>query len=178
MNETTPVPETSTDGAKTGFDIHEILKILPHRYPLLLIDRVLELKRKERIVAIKNVTINEPFFMGHFPGLPIMPGVLIVEAIAQAGGCLLLTEVPDRNNKVMVFTGIERAKFRRPVSPGDQLRLEVELKGWREVPGMTAAKMQGYAYVGGKKVAEAVVSCQLIDSSRGRAASESDDAEG
>ena len=172
MNESSPVPDPSSNGAKTGYDIHEIFKILPHRYPFLLIDRVLELKRKERIVAIKNVTINEPFFMGHFPGLPIMPGVLIVEAIAQAGGALLLTEVADRSEKVMVFTGIERAKFRRPVGPGDQLRLEVELKGWREVPGMTAAKMQGYAFVGGKKVAEAIVSCQLIDSSRGRASND------
>jgi len=177
MNESSPVPEASSNGAKSGYDIHEILKILPHRYPFLLIDRVLELKRKERIVAIKNVTINEPFFMGHFPGLPIMPGVLIVEAIAQAGGALLLTEVPDRTEKVMVFTGIERAKFRRPVGPGDQLRLEVELKGWREIPGMTAAKMQGYAFVGAKKVAEAIVSCQLIDSSRGRAANDDGDAE-
>ena len=153
---------------KTGLDIHEILKILPHRYPLLLIDRVLELKRKESIVAIKNVTINEPFFNGHFPGLPIMPGVLIVEAIAQAGGALLLTEVEDRNDKVMVFTGIDRAKFRRPVSPGDQLRIEVEVKGWRAIPRMIAAKMHGVAYVAGKRVAEATVSCQLIDSSRGR----------
>jgi 3-hydroxyacyl-[acyl-carrier-protein] dehydratase len=169
MNESSPVPETSPGVTKTALDIHDILKILPHRYPFLLIDRVLELKRKERIVAIKNVTINEPFFVGHFPGLPIMPGVLIVEAIAQAGGALLLTEVEDRSDKVMVFTGIERAKFRRPVSPGDQLRLEVEVKGWRSVPGMTAAKMQGYAYVGERRVAEATVSCQLIDSSRGRA---------
>ena len=174
MTESTPVtdasPESTPESTKSGLDIHEILKILPHRYPFLLIDRVLELKRKERIVAIKNVTINEPFFNGHFPGLPIMPGVLIVEAIAQAGGALLLTEVEDRSNKVMVFTGIERARFRRPVSPGDQLRLEVELKGWREVPGMVAAKMQGYAFVAGKRVAEAVVSCQLIDSTRGRGA--------
>lgn len=170
MNENSP--ESSGASPKTGFDIHEILKILPHRYPLLLIDRVLELKRKERIVAIKNVTINEPFFIGHFPGLPIMPGVLIVEAIAQAGGALLLTEVEDRSDKVMVFTGIERAKFRKPVGPGDQLRLEVQLKGWREVPGMTAAKMQGYAFVGERKVAEAIVSCQLIHSSRGRGAND------
>jgi 3-hydroxyacyl-[acyl-carrier-protein] dehydratase len=164
---------------KTVLDIHDILKILPHRYPFLLIDRVLDLKRKERIVAIKNVTVNEPFFMGHFPGLPIMPGVLIVEAIAQAGGALLLTEVEDRADKIMVFTGIERARFRRPVSPGDQLRLEVEVKGWRSVPGMTAAKMQGYAYVGEKRVAEAAVSCQLIDSARGRGSSdeEGNDAE-
>jgi 3-hydroxyacyl-[acyl-carrier-protein] dehydratase len=170
MTESSPVPEVSPDSSKPVLDIHDILKILPHRYPLLLIDRVVELKRKQRIVAIKNVTINEPFFIGHFPGLPIMPGVLIVEAIAQAGGALLLTEVEDRSDKVMVFTGIERAKFRKPVSPGDQLRLEVELKGWREVPGMTAAKMQGYAFVGERKVAEAIVSCQLVHASRGRGA--------
>jgi len=97
-----------------------------------------------------------------------MPGVLIVEAIAQAGGALLLTEVEDRADKVMVFTGIERAKFRRPVSPGDQLRIEVEVKGWRAIPRMIAVKMHGIAYVDGKRVAEATVSCQLIDSSRGR----------
>jgi 3-hydroxyacyl-[acyl-carrier-protein] dehydratase len=167
MTETSP-PESEAGAPKAALDIHDILKILPHRYPLLLIDRVLELKRKERIVAIKNVTINEPFFNGHFPGLPIMPGVLIVEAIAQAGGALLLTEVEDRTNKVMVFTGIERAKFRRPVSPGDQIRIEVEVKGWRAVPRMIAVKMHGVASVAGKKVAEATVSCQLIDSSRGR----------
>ncbi|HUC28876.1 MAG TPA: 3-hydroxyacyl-ACP dehydratase FabZ [Candidatus Acidoferrum sp.] len=173
MSESTPAgTETSPSGAKTVLDIHDILKILPHRYPFLLIDRVLELQRKERIVAIKNVTVNEPFFVGHFPHLPIMPGVLIVEAIAQAGGALLLTEVEDRTDKIMVFTGIDRARFRRPVSPGDQLRLEVEVKGWRSVPGMTAAKMQGYAYVGEKRVAEAGVSCQLIDSARGRGSAE------
>lgn len=167
MIETTP-PEDNSPPPKIALDIHDILKILPHRYPFLLIDRVLELKRKESIIAIKNVTINEPFFNGHFPGLPIMPGVLIVEAIAQAGGALLLTEVEDRNDKVMVFTGIERAKFRRPVSPGDQLRIEVEVKNWRVIPRMTAAKMHGVAFVAGKRVAEATVSCQLIDSSRGR----------
>src|SRR5438046_7526947 len=160
---------------KTTLDINEICRILPHRFPFLMIDRVIDLKHKERIVAIKNVSIDEPFFAGHFPGLPIMPGVLIVEAIAQAGGALLLTEVEARDQKLMVFTGIERAKFRRPVSPGDQLRLEVEVKGWRSVPGVTAAKMQGYAFVGERRVAEAAVSCQLIDSSRGRASSDSVD---
>jgi 3-hydroxyacyl-[acyl-carrier-protein] dehydratase len=168
---TAPVSEAE----KISLDIHEILKILPHRYPLLLIDRVLELKRKERIIAIKNVTINEPFFNGHFPGLPIMPGVLIVEAIAQAGGALLLTEVEDRENKVMVFTGIDRARFRRPVGPGDQVRIEVEVLGWKVMAHMTAAKMQGTATVNGKKVADAVVSCQLIDSSRGRSGNSDDD---
>src|SRR5450432_2233808 len=164
MTESThPVTEAPPPEAKIALDIHDILRILPHRYPFLLIDRVLDLQRKERIVAIKNVTINEPFFAGHFPGLPIMPGVLIVEAIAQAGGALLLTEVEDRENKLIVFTGIERARFRRPVSPGDQLRLEVEVKSWHPTARSIAVRMEGAAYVGGKRVAEATVTCQLID---------------
>jgi len=155
-------------------DIQDILRILPHRHPFLLIDRVIDLTRKERIVAIKNVTINEPFFQGHFPGLPIMPGVLIVEAIAQAGGGLLLTEIPDREQRLMVFTGIEKARFRRPVVPGDQLRLEVPVKAWRDTPGLNAVRMEGIAYVGDKKVAEAIVTCQLVDPSRGRSSSPSE----
>ena len=110
------------------------------------------------------VTINEPFFAGHFPNLPIMPGVLIVEAIAQAGGALLLTEVEDRADKLMVFTGIERARFRRPVVPGDQLRIEVEVKAWR----VSAVRMEGKVFVGDKRVAEATVTCQLVDRSRTR----------
>jgi 3-hydroxyacyl-[acyl-carrier-protein] dehydratase len=144
------------------YDIHDIMRILPHRYPMLLIDRVLDLTRKQRIVAIKNVTINEPFFAGHFPGAPIMPGVLIVEAIAQAGGALLLTEVPDRDDKLMVFTGIEKAKFRRQVVPGDQVRIEVEVLAWREGSGRKAVRMQGIASVDGKRAAEAIVTCQLV----------------
>jgi 3-hydroxyacyl-[acyl-carrier-protein] dehydratase len=158
-----------TDSAQpTTLDINDIFRILPHRYPFLLIDRVIEIARKQRIVAIKNVTINEPFFAGHFPNMPIMPGVLIVEAIAQAGGALLLTEVENREDKLIMFTGIERAKFRRPVVPGDQLRIEVELKAWRAVENMIAVRMEGIAYVNGQRVAEASVKCQLVDSSRGR----------
>ena len=143
---------------KTSLDVVEIQRILPHRYPFLLIDRVTDLTRKQRIVALKNVTINEPFFAGHFPGYPIMPGVLIVEALAQAGGALLLTEVADRDGKLMVFTGIERAKFRKPVVPGDQLRLEVEVLVWRQ----NAVRMQGKAFVGDKLCCEAVITCQLV----------------
>jgi 3-hydroxyacyl-[acyl-carrier-protein] dehydratase len=171
---TTEVPAL---GSKTSLDINDIFRILPHRYPFLLIDRVVELVRRQRIVAIKNVTINEPFFAGHFPNLPIMPGVLIVEAMAQAGGALLLTEVEDRSDKLIMFTGIERAKFRRPVVPGDQLRLEVELKAWRAVDSMIAVRMEGIAYVDGQRVAEASVKCQLVDSSRGRRAVSDEGAE-
>jgi 3-hydroxyacyl-[acyl-carrier-protein] dehydratase len=143
-------------------DVNQIMAILPHRYPFLLIDRVLEITPKQRIVAIKNVTINEPFFAGHFPGYPIMPGVLIVEAMAQAGGALLLTEIPDRADKLMVFTGIEEAKFRRPVTPGDQVRFEVDVLQWRS----RAVKMQGKAFVDGKLVCEAIVMCQLVPRQR------------
>lgn len=159
---------------KTTLDINEIQQILPHRYPFLLIDRVVELERMKRIVAIKNVTVNEPFFQGHFPGMPIMPGVLMIEAIAQAGGALLLTEVEDRDNKLMVFTGIERARFRRPVTPGDQLRIEVTVLAWRR----TAVRMEGKAYVAGKVACEAVVTCQLVPRRRSEAGAENSNANG
>ncbi|HMK30202.1 MAG TPA: 3-hydroxyacyl-ACP dehydratase FabZ [Terriglobales bacterium] len=162
-------PSASEAGeGKTVLDVNEIQKILPHRYPFLLIDRVVELTRKQRIVAVKNVTINEPYFAGHFPGFPIMPGVLMVEAIAQAGGALLLTEIPDRDSKLMVFTGIERARFRRPVVPGDQLKIVVTVLAWRTL----AVRMQGDVYVDGKLVAEAVVTCRLIPREPERAAAE------
>jgi len=139
-------------------DILEIMSILPHRYPFLLIDRILEIEPRTRIVAIKNVTMNEPFFQGHFPDYPIMPGVLMIEAIAQAGGTMLMTEVPDRANKLMVFTGIDSAKFRRPVVPGDQVRIEVTVLQWRS----RAVRMLGIATVDGKVVCEATVMCQLV----------------
>src|SRR5215475_3738663 len=140
-------------------DINQILTILPHRYPFLLIDRVLELQRKKRIVALKNVTVNEPFFQGHFPGNPIMPGVLTVEAMAQAGAVLLLTEFPDRNEKLVFFTGIEKARFRKPIVPGDQLRIEVTVLAWRRIAG----RMDGKVFVGDKLAAEAMISCAVVD---------------
>jgi 3-hydroxyacyl-[acyl-carrier-protein] dehydratase len=158
----------ATTVTKQTMDVNEIMAILPHRYPFLLIDRVLEITPKQRIVAIKNVTINEPFFQGHFPGYPIMPGVLIVEAMAQAGGALLLTEIPDRADKLMVFTGIEEAKFRRPVTPGDQVRFEVDVLQWRS----RAVKMQGKAFVDSKLVCEAIVMCQLVPRQRNAEAAE------
>jgi 3-hydroxyacyl-[acyl-carrier-protein] dehydratase len=162
MSDTTPPMTETPVASNTVLDINQIMQILPHRYPFLLIDRVIDFRRRERIVAIKNVTVNEPFFVGHFPGTPVMPGVLIVEAIAQAGGALLLTEVEDRDSKLMLFTGIERARFRRPVVPGDQLRLEIEVKAWRG----DAVRMEGKAFVDEKRAAEATVTCRLVNRSR------------
>lgn len=170
MTQTAPPTAEPKAPERTTLDIAAIQRILPHRYPFLLIDRVVDLTRKQRIVAIKNVSANEPFFAGHFPGFAIMPGVLIVEAMAQAGGALLLTEIADREHKLMVFTGIERARFRRPVVPGDQLRIEVEVLAWRQ----TAVRMQGKAYVGEKLAAEAVVTCQLVDRSRAEGKSQAE----
>lgn len=143
-------------------NIQEILDLLPHRYPFLLIDRVVEFERAKRLVAIKNVTINEPFFQGHFPGYPIMPGVLVVEAMAQAGGIILMHELPDRAEKLVVFTGIERAKFRRPVTPGDQLRIEIDVLSFRP----RAGRIQGRALVDGKLACEATLTCQVVPRKR------------
>ncbi len=162
MTDITHAATEALAAGKVTLDVNDIQRLLPHRFPFLLIDRVVDLERKKRIVAIKNVTINEPFFAGHFPGAPVMPGVLIVEAMAQAGGVLLFTEVEDRDSKLVLFTGIERAKFRRPVVPGDQLRIEVEVRVWRG----NAGRMEGAAYVGDKLAAEALVSCRLVDRAR------------
>jgi 3-hydroxyacyl-[acyl-carrier-protein] dehydratase len=156
-------PETvPASNEKTTMDIVEIMAILPHRYPFLLIDRVIEMERKTRIVAIKNVTVNEPHFAGHFPDYPIMPGVLTIEAMAQAGGALLLTEIPDRGDKLMVFTGIEGARFRRPIVPGDQLRIEVTVVNWRS----RVVKLKGVCTVDGKIAADATITCQLVERMR------------
>ena len=139
-------------------DIEAIREILPHRYPFLLVDRILELE-PERIVGIKNVTINEPFFAGHFPNYPVMPGVLIVEAMAQVAGVLVLKHIPDRDNKLVFLAAVENAKFRKPVLPGDQLRIEMKV-GKRKA---SVAKMYGQATVDGVVVAEAEVLCKLAD---------------
>ena len=139
-------------------DIDAIRDILPHRYPFLLVDAILELEEL-RVVGIKNVTANEPFFPGHFPDFPVMPGVLIVEAMAQVAGVLVLKSMPDRKNKVVLLASIESAKFRRPVRPGDQLRIEM-IVGRRKA---TVAKMHGTATVNGVVVAEAEVLCKIAD---------------
>ncbi len=143
----------------TGMDIHEILKSLPHRYPILLIDRVLDVVPGERITAIKNVSINEPFFPGHYPHHPVMPGVLIVEAMAQAAAILSFKSMasqPD-DDSVYYFVGIDGARFKRPVSPGDQLRLEVALKATKR--GLW--KFSGKALVDGLVAAEAEIMCTM-----------------
>jgi 3-hydroxyacyl-[acyl-carrier-protein] dehydratase len=173
MTDTAQPTTEAPAAAKITLDINEIQRLLPHRFPFLLIDRIVDLTRKQRIVAIKNVTMNEPFFAGHFPGAPVMPGVLIVEAMAQAGGVLLFTEVEDRESKLVLFTGIERAKFRRPVVPGDQLRIEVDVRVWRG----NAGRMEGRAFVGDKRAAEAIISCRLVDRSRAAVKSSPDGTE-
>ncbi len=144
--------------AKPLHDISAVMALLPHRYPFLLIDRVLEVEPRERIVARKCVTMNEGFFQGHFPGYPIMPGVLQVEAIAQAGGVLILLDFERPEDTLMLFTGVDKAKFRRPVVPGDVLEIEAKVLRLRS----SAVKLQGTIRVDGQTVCEAEVMCQLI----------------
>jgi 3-hydroxyacyl-[acyl-carrier-protein] dehydratase len=143
-------------------DIQAIQELLPHRYPLLLVDRIVEME-ENRIVGLKNVTMNEPHFAGHFPGHPVMPGVLIIEAMAQTAGVYVLSRIPDRENKLVFFATIENAKFRRPVVPGDQLRIEVTFLKLKP----TVAKMRGVALVDGVVAAEAEMMCRLIDKNPG-----------
>jgi 3-hydroxyacyl-[acyl-carrier-protein] dehydratase len=141
-----------------ALDILAIREILPHRYPMLLVDSILELE-EERIVGIKNVTVNEPFFVGHFPEFPVMPGVLIIEAMAQVAGVLVLKSIPDRKSKLVLLASIAEAKFRRPVVPGDQLRIEMKVIKRKA----SIAKMNGTATVNGVVVAEAELMCKLAD---------------
>jgi 3-hydroxyacyl-[acyl-carrier-protein] dehydratase len=141
-----------------SLDIQEICEILPHRYPMLMVDRVLEITDNS-IVGIKNVTVNEPHFSGHFPNYPVMPGVLIIEAMAQVAGILVGKVAPHTRGKLMFLASIEEAKFRRPVFPGDQLRIEMKLLRLKT----TVAKIQGFATVDGQVVAEAIVMCKLTD---------------
>jgi len=136
-----------------------IQKILPHRPPFLMVDNILEIERLKRIVGLKSVSINENYFQGHFPGKPIMPGVLIIEGMAQTGALLLLMEIPDREKKLLYFAAVDEARFRRPVVPGDQLRMEVTVLKFRQ----TFCKLHAVATVNGEVAAEATLRCMLVD---------------
>jgi beta-hydroxyacyl-ACP dehydratase FabZ len=139
--------------------INDIMKILPHRYPMLLVDRIVEIDEGKRIVGIKNVTANEQFFQGHFPGAPVMPGVLIVEAMAQCSAVLVLRGIEDRDRKLFLFGGVDKARFRRPVVPGDQLRMECEVLQRRS----NTIKVKGVASVDGSVVAEAEMLSVMVE---------------
>ena len=141
------------------FNIQEILSFLPHRYPFLMVDRIVEYTPGERIVGLKNVTINEPFFQGHFPDMPIMPGVLMIEAMAQVGGCLVVEGMEERDEKLGFFMGIEKGRFRKPVRPGDQLRMEMVVDRLKSRVG----KLDGKIYVEDQIVCEAKIMFSLVD---------------
>jgi 3-hydroxyacyl-[acyl-carrier-protein] dehydratase len=149
------------EGAGAGMllDINEVQKFLPHRYPFLMIDGVLEMERYKRIVAVKGVTINEAHFQGHFPGKPVMPGVLILECMAQAGGILLLQEIPNRDQKLMYLVSMDNVKFRKPVVPGTLLRIEVDILKWKG----DLCKIQAKAFVEQELMAEANLMCLMVD---------------
>jgi len=140
-------------------DVNDIMKLLPHRFPFLLVDRIIEIEPGKKIVGLKNVTINEPFFPGHFPGHPVMPGVLIIEAMAQVAAIYVYHSSDDNNGKITYFVGIDNAKFRKPVVPGDQLRMELELMGCRRGIYTFSAK----SYVDGKLVTEAELRATFAD---------------
>lgn len=150
--------KTAAGVKKGSWDINMIQNIMPHRYPFLLVDRILELEDKRRVVGLKNVTVNEPFFIGHFPGHPIMPAVLIIEAMAQTGGILLLSSVDKPTNYLVYFIGIDKAKFRKPVMPGDQIRFELEMISLRR----RFCRMRGVAYVDDQIVAEAELTSSIV----------------
>ncbi len=140
-------------------NIEEILNLLPHRYPFLLVDKIIEIEANKRIVGIKNVTINEPFFHGHFPKKPVMPGVLILEAMAQTGALLLIGSIPERERKLIYLTGIEKARFRKPVGPGDQLKMELTLLNLKD----RFCRMEGKAFVENDLVAQAEILAALVE---------------
>ena len=144
---------------KSQFEIQDIMKILPHRYPMILIDRITEITEGVGLTAIKNVTINEPYFVGHFPGQPVMPAVLILESMAQAGAFLVLNTVPDPLQKNMLFSSISDSKFRIPIIPGDQVEIKMQLIKIR----LGAVKLRGEAYVSGKIVAEANLMANIVN---------------
>jgi 3-hydroxyacyl-[acyl-carrier-protein] dehydratase len=158
-NSSSPTVETVTPEPKIVLTIEEIQQLLPHRYPFSLVDRIIDYVPGKRAIGLKNVTINEPHFQGHFPGRPIMPGVLIIEAMAQVGG-VVMTQAPDIDKGLFVFTGIDKVKFRRPVVPGDQLIMTVELL-W--VKKRRFGKMQGKAEVEGQLAAEGEMMFALVD---------------